>query len=84
MLYPATSRYRTLSLSPVTPCDSKSPLLTPEIALLALFPAVGADGGGFSKPDITDPFGMRRQRLVPKIVDCLLATYNKHFGDKVA
>ena len=84
MSHPATPRYRTLPLSPVTPCDSKSPILLPKIALPAPFPVVAADGGGFSKPDISDPFGMRRQRLVPKIVDCLLATYNKHFGDKVA
>jgi hypothetical protein len=65
------------------PATQKARFFTPKIALPALFPAVGADGGGFSKPDITDPFGMRRQRLVPKIVDCLLTAYNKHLGDKV-
>ena len=29
MLHLATSRYRTLPLSPVAPCDAKSPLLPP-------------------------------------------------------
>ena len=33
MLHLATSRYRTLPLSPVAPCDAKSPLLPPKIAL---------------------------------------------------
>ena len=54
-----------------------SPLRT----LTLPFPVVGADGGGFSKPDISNPFGMRRD-IVPKVVDCLLAAYNKHLGDK--
>ena len=82
MFHLATSRYRTLSLSPVAPCDSKSPILLHKIALPAPFPAVGADGSGFSNPDISDPFGMRRD-IVPKVVDCLLTAYNKHLGDKV-
>ena len=54
-----------------------SPLRT----LTLPFSAVGEGGGGFSKPDISNPFGMRRD-IVPKVVDCLLAAYNQHLGDK--
>ena len=65
MLHLATSRYRTLSLSPVTPCNSKSPLFAPKIALPAPFPVVAANGDGFSKPDISAPFGIRFNAQCP-------------------
>ena len=60
MSHPATSRYRTLPLSPVAPCDSKSQLSAPKNRFLRSLLGGRADGSGFSKPDINAPFGMRR------------------------
>ena len=54
-----------------SPCGRLSATLTLFHAF-ALFPAVGTNGGGFSNPDISAPFG--RRRLAPPPTPCLART----------